>query len=190
MTKVGRRAFLVAIMIAFACYGCKSNRYEIQRDSQGRTVRLDKETGEIAIVEGDKLIKVEEKVGSPKEENPFDKVLVNQPRVWPEISIPQIGVSRVALVTVYREGRISYKLSLQPVPHGWKTRSRLTTFPFTLKFLDAAGLEVVSHSPLSGEVTNVVNPTGQVVGLEIDSNVQCRMELFEQVASWNLTWQF
>lgn len=42
------RVTLCLTVLAIACSG---DRYELSKDSRGRTVRLDKKTGEVAILE-------------------------------------------------------------------------------------------------------------------------------------------
>ena len=48
----------ILLLSLFALSSCDQfgNRYEISKDQKGRTVRLDKRTGEIAIVEDDKIL--------------------------------------------------------------------------------------------------------------------------------------
>jgi hypothetical protein len=54
-------------MLSFLLTGC--NQYEVSKDSQGRTIRLNKSTGEVTVIEGGKLIvpKTEEQVKAEAE---------------------------------------------------------------------------------------------------------------------------
>jgi len=43
-------------LVLFMLTGCDVGRYEIKEDKSGRTIRLDKWTGEITIIAGDRLV--------------------------------------------------------------------------------------------------------------------------------------
>lgn len=53
-----RRAALILATLTIglsACDQISTSRYEITKDQSGRTLRLDKRTGEIAVVEGERI---------------------------------------------------------------------------------------------------------------------------------------
>ena len=49
---------VLSAIALFTVAGCDSRRYTLQRDQDGTMVRLDQQTGEMAILVGNKLVRV------------------------------------------------------------------------------------------------------------------------------------
>jgi len=60
--RAGRGAAILFALLSLGLTACDElerrygTRYELKQDEQGRMIRLDKRTGEVAIVEGDRLV--------------------------------------------------------------------------------------------------------------------------------------
>jgi hypothetical protein len=123
------RSALLTALLAIALQSCDQlpgkDRYEIKQDSSGRTIRLDKQTGEISILEGDKLTPIQEEA---------DKKATEQRRVAAEaatqsklqaLALPtmrlskpfeMIGVKATAMDTMRTDGKLYFQLQLHPAP--------------------------------------------------------------------------
>ena len=53
-----RVAAVVYFFSVFFTLACDQNRYELKDDRSGRTIRLDKRTGEIVVIAGDRLTRL------------------------------------------------------------------------------------------------------------------------------------
>ena len=101
------------VTIAFLLTGC--NQYEVSKDSQGRTIRLNKSTGEVAVLEGDKLIVAnpEEKIRADVEAGADAVELSN--RSQRPISKGKDGTSTI----LYSNNALQYKVVFRAIPRGY-----------------------------------------------------------------------
>ena len=177
----------LALLIA-----CGGDRYELKQDKFGRTVRLDKRTGEVVILEGDTLRKVrsEEELAADQKEAEVRAAALSKPKLWPPTDFPQIGVTSAELTTSWRDGRLLYRLNLSPVPKGYATfRSRLGMSPFTLIFHDQNAFQILEEPIPPGSTTTIVDDNDKPLSLSINGEVQCDQVKYGDLKFWTLTWQ-
>src|SRR5437773_6332151 len=99
---------LILVLASFIA-GCNKppdgdNRYTLSKDASGRTIRLDKQTGEIAIVDGLEIRPLKNATQATAERAAKGKEL-EEPKSWPDVDIPQIG-ARASLSTAWRDGKM------------------------------------------------------------------------------------
>lgn len=97
-------------LVLVSLIGCGENdHYEISKDPTGRTVRLDKKTGQIAVIEGDE-IKILKDPKILEKEKDTQKILA-KPKYWDAVDVRNLNVKFV-LKTSWRDGEMFYDLSL------------------------------------------------------------------------------
>jgi hypothetical protein len=120
---------LLLVVSMLACLGC--GRYEIQGDGHGKLVRLDRLTGEMAYLQGRRLVRVE---------NPGDRR-----RALQELAVARDWGSKaydgytLRLRTSWRTGRMYYQIGIAPIPPA-------NVFNFRIALLDRQGFEVAGIS--------------------------------------------
>jgi hypothetical protein len=181
---------LVALVVdVFLAAACNSDRYQLSQDKDGRTVRLDKRTGKIAVVVGDRLVSLktaEQQESQDQQRRALDQVLA-QPKPWRSQPFQVIGVREATLVTAWRDGTIYYQLDLQPIPKGYLETVSPTLF---LLLQDGSGFEVVKVALGRNDLSNIVDDEGKSIKLSANSSVACSKDTYESLSSWTLHWTF
>src|SRR5262245_2789159 len=79
---------LFVTLLAFSLAGCDQlgGRYELSKDSKGRTIRLDKRTGEMVIVDGDKIVSLKEASEVDRKEKE-ETTKVGEFKYWPPLQL-------------------------------------------------------------------------------------------------------
>jgi len=95
------KQLMLSIIVIFIFTGC--SLYETKEDKQGRTILVNKITGEIAIIDGDKIIKVKSDKEIAKEKASED--LLGITKVWDTMLFNNIPVE---LKTKWSNGNMSY----------------------------------------------------------------------------------
>src|SRR5262245_60587661 len=115
---------LVLVVGLFASVGC-ADRYQIVQDKDGRTVRLDRRTGDVVVIVNDRLIvpKSEQQQAAEEAANRLEEAARRQkeealtiPRTWPTQPFKTIGVDSGTLTTAWRNGTLRFQLQLTPIP--------------------------------------------------------------------------
>ena len=108
-------SLVVCIPFLISCDQLNSqfgNRYEITKDQSGRTLRLDKRTGEIAIVEGERITTVRDSVQADLEKQ-TEKSNLAKAKYYPAIGLPQFGLD-ATIATSWQDENLLYSVSLRP----------------------------------------------------------------------------
>lgn len=114
------------------------------------------------------------------------------PKAW-ETRTLALGNARASLRTLWREGRISYQLRVQPSPPEVAAAIRSTTTVrqhFTMEFLDAEGFRLLSIVIEARELGLVVRPDGAVVAVEARGDRETTGDLYRRAERWNIRWSF
>ena len=158
---------------------CDQNRYEIKEDKTGRMVRLDRRTGEISVLEGDKLVKVKGP-DEQRREREFVHGLASA-KLWPDAELTQLDTSTAELTTSWRDGFLHYQFVLHPEPKSVR-EGRITGF--IVSFTDASGFKTVEVDLPRTKLTRLVNDKGESTGLSHDDSVPCSQDQYERSVSW------
>lgn len=130
---------LIAMWCALALTSC-GDRYELAQDKEGRTIRLDKRTGEVAVIVGDRLViaKTPEQVEAEETDARQEAEVLGSPKNWPQQTLKQIGVTTASLTTAWKDGSLRYQLYLLPVPKNYENNDRFSA-PLVLRLYDDLG---------------------------------------------------
>jgi hypothetical protein len=110
-----RVAYYVAAWFLGMILGCdQGSRYEMSKDGSGRTLRLDKKTGEIAVVDAKGIVPLTQLKSSEDEEAQLAST-----KKWPANSISRLGLAMM-LETSWSAGRLYYSLDAKPLDKNGK----------------------------------------------------------------------
>lgn len=182
---------LLSLAFAVLLSGCgDANRYEMSKDTKGRTVRLDKKTGEIAIIGEDRLTVLKGQAAQELEAKMTSSL--EEPKIWPPINIPQLGDLKVMIATSWRDEKMAYRFSLKPLPQNIEDalKNSLDRSGFTVVFHDNNGFKVTEiHLPLKTLSRNI-NEKGESLGLSANDSIGISSLSYIKIAGWEILWNF
>jgi hypothetical protein len=114
------------------------------------------------------------------------------PKAW-EARTLAIGKAHASLRTVWREGRISYQLRVEPYPPEVAAAVKSPTSVqqhFTMEFLDADGFRLLSHSIEARELRLVTEPDGTVTAIEARGDRQMARDVYQRAQRWDIRWSY
>jgi len=202
MTHIRASALLVLALPLVACQN--ENRYELSKDSAGHTIRLDKRTGEIAVVEGDQIstlkdaAQVEAKRASKSAE-------LGKLRTWTPNDFANFG-GRAFLATSWRDGKLLYNLrivslselkafetwhSKAPLPDTTAKKredmAKIMPHAYTIELSDSDGFHI--QEILARPMTEIVDNDGHPDHLEHKDSIPMTAEDYQRIARWELSWR-
>jgi hypothetical protein len=163
--------------------GC--NQYEVSKDSQGRTIRLNKSTGEVTVIEGGKLIvpKTEEQVKAEVEAEEAKATSETEKLAdlqrWADVS--GVAGTKVRLSTIYMNGALRYKGVFGKVPKGYTGRYGQT---FTIEFMKS-GIKVFENKC---SVTGLADPNGNLFTYQISGEISMSADDYKSLDNYTVGW--
>ncbi len=206
--KFARHTIGITLVMILACsaVACKKERYEIREDKHGRVVRLDKKTGEVTIVSGDKQVTIESQEEQEKRKHQTEAVKRQQaerlqawaiPIEWGGTEYAPDSVAESKLTTVCVDGQLHYKLSfsyradvLRPFPtYTYGDPNRGPVYRHKLVFLDADGFERYDVKVRWADIKEQSSggPWPTVIGETAEGRTICPQE-YGEFFSWKLEW--
>ena len=186
---VARVSLLVALVgILIGCE--KADRYNLEKDEQGRTIRIDQQTGEIAVVEGNtiRLLQSEEDV---KYEKLLEEDELATPSHFVETGVPFFGEDVKANVsTIWRNGSLHYKFFISPAPKKLlKARDEgFSRSGLTLMFFDSNDFEVTHIQISTEQLVGRRGDDNKLEGFERNGSLELGKSEYRSIASWNIGW--
>jgi len=167
-----------------------TNRYEIQQDSAGRTIRLDKQTGEITILEGDKLVSASSEQKALNEQAAAKNKLtaLAQPRFFPLKTFELLGVTAASCQTMWRDGKLFILVDLSPQPKLSGRSFGIGLSGLNLAFIDASGFDIVDQPVPVTNITRIADNKGKITSLQINWSLALSQDAYESITDWTLTW--
>jgi hypothetical protein len=166
--------------------GCSGERYEVLETKDGRTVRLDKRTGQLATVVEGRLVPIQPLVFQ-------EDSILSRTKHWPNDTLPIDKDSNVvaSLTTKWVDGLLYYNFDIAPASAIAKNVSSSFGVErrFTLVFSDGDGFEVLRVPVPFSEIARRVGAKGKVEGLSASGSVSCPEEIYRRIAARNFRWQ-
>ena len=189
------RYYPAALLCVLILAGCATGRYELTRDEAGRLMRLDTQTGEVALVEGDKLTPLKgtemdaTKADAKGEEIPLVE-LPDNGISWPTLTIPELGNASAELTSYWYNGKMRYILELYPLSKRLKLvyGGYYTNPTFSLAMKNAAGKQVVWTALSGHRLKHTMNKKRKVEELSGEGVVVITKDDYESLANWQLHW--
>lgn len=180
------------------------DKFELSKDEKGRTLRLNKRTGEIAIIENGRIISLKDAKEEDRQE--AEKIRrIGQFKYWNDTDIPQFKLV-ASLTTVWRDGRALYSVSFRPMQSkpekndkgksesSPKDTSQLLKPDVISKFESHTFFLLLSDVPfeLARETlvfSQIVNSEEKPIGWDAKSSIAMSRESYEKLDSWNIQWR-
>ncbi|GFO59223.1 hypothetical protein GMST_15480 [Geomonas silvestris] len=174
-----RCIIMFSIMLPIAISGC--GLYETKEDKQGRTIRVNRLTGDVAIVDGDKLVRVKSEKEVAQEKMREDKLSVT--KGWDKSML--LNEIPVGLKTKWVDGIMSYQLSVEG-----NLRTRGTYFSeITAVFKDKDDFHIAKIPIKSNAFTGLVGFDGKTVSnMSYSDQLPLSKDEYARITSWELIW--
>ena len=198
----------IACVVSLFIFGCEQNRYELSKDASGNTVRLDRRTGEMAIIKGDQ-IKTLRDAAQVDAEHKAAIATLEQFKSWNFIDSPTFD-ARVYLSTSWRDGKLYYTFTVQPLKFSkaldeWiskpkESRGEIPSIDPKLK--DAILRQALQHEPITVELndnsgfrlaafnmarlTRLVDENGLAGALEDKGTFAMSEDDYRRISGWEL----
>jgi hypothetical protein len=193
------RKHAAAVLCTLALAACATgNRYQLSEDKEGRLVRLDTQTGEVTLIQGEKLtppVQTEpttpEARTSPQESSPSEEVLLPEGgKVWPTLSMPQLGDTSARLTSYWHNGKLHYVLELYPFSKRLKLvySGYYGNASLSLAVNDADGKQVAWTNLPTSRLKRTLNKAMNVEELSAEGVMPMSMADYDSLAGWQLVW--
>lgn len=175
---------MVAILGAFAVSGCA--RYDMKEDKQGRMIRVDRFTGEVTIIEGDKIVKVK----TPDEQAEENKKRENlaKTRYLAPIDLSAIGGGTAGLMLSWHEDKLYYQFWISPLTKRVEAARHEYGTSFDIILSDASGFELKRIPVPVPAMTGTVDNNGKANMISKDDSDFCTEDDYRRIANWNVSW--
>jgi hypothetical protein len=188
---VMNRNYAAAILCVLALAGCAAtNRYELSKDNAGRLVRLDTQTGEVMLIEGDRLTPITGASVAQAGAQLPQVALPQGGKSWPTLAMPQLGSTSAALTSHWRDGKLHYVLELYPL----SKRLRLVqsgyyiNSSFSMTLSDTAGKQMARVDLPASQLARVTGSSRNVEELSAEGDIPMTKEEYDTLAAWRLLW--
>lgn len=191
--------------------GCDQNRYELGKDASGNTIRLDRRSGEVAIIKGDQIRTLKDAAQADAERKARLAEL-EKFKSWKDLDTTNLG-ARFTLSTSWRSGKMYYKFDVYSLRiakefQKWIDASQEKNLP--LPKIDAKQrsselLKVMSHRPFTVELNDgngfrlaaieilnpirIVDDDGLAISFEDKGNIALSEDEYQRIAGWELRWR-
>src|SRR4030042_3386630 len=78
--------------------------YEMKQDDKGRTVKINKITGAVSVIDGDKIVKLKD-----EDDIKAETKKLGESKIWPVLPLPIVGSANAILKTKWSDGKIYYQ---------------------------------------------------------------------------------
>lgn len=186
-----KKSFQILLLVT-SLLGCGQERYKITEGKDGKAYRLDKKTGEMVLIEDNKIIPLET-VESKRAKRTHEKILEN-PIEWGEVQIPGHNL-KVKLKTSWRESKLYYEFTVFPYSSLERIYNKKESDPyygvdygFTIGLVDKNSFVIIKIPISLWIMDKFVNESGEISGLLINSNIGLSKDEYEAMATYSPGW--
>lgn len=177
---------VIAAIITVFTVGCdRDNGWNMITTKDGLVYRINKQTGETALIVGTQATKVEE-ISSNNTSDSKTNHVVN----WLTLRNDPLGGLTLHLKTNWRDGKIYYIFSESPYAGRVKSeRSKIgSTAQFFVRLYDGDGFEIFTIPINLSEMVSSWDDTNSVGSLSVNMSSACSLETYEAIKVWNVGW--
>ncbi len=179
------KTFIMAcFVLAFSGCNFKSD-YKLITSQNGRVYRIDKSSGEVSLVEGFTITKLQEP--KTEEESKQEELKLFKAITWPTIKLPGTTITLV-LRTIWREGNIYYQLNASPYEGDLQrsAESYLSSSSyFSIEMRDKDGF-ILLRVPISiSRMSGIVDNNGKRESMEANDKIECTSGKYLSFVGWN-----
>ena len=190
-----KHVFLAAVVCVLCLVGCAAGRYELSRDEAGRLLRLDTLTGEVMLVEGDKLTPVKKCSTAAAEPTSKDEELpqVDLPaggKSWPTLTMPKLGNTKAELTSYWYNGKMHFVIELYPLSKRLKLvySGYYPNSSFSLLASDTTGKQILSTLIPANHLKHTLNKEQNVEQISAEGILSIPKEDYDSLTKWELRW--
>ena len=188
------KTLVLTIVVFCLSTSCQDDAYELKEDENGRTIRLNKRTGEVAVLGSDSLqvLKTTDELEAMAEAEELARAALREAKIWPYPGgIPQLDVDEALLITSWRDEKLYYQLSLTPVPKNFDTAKKSNSLShFKVNFQDSGNFNVLVLNIVLSQFSIIIDPDGTPMNINVNSSVTCSKEDYQMIQSWRALWNF
>lgn len=200
---------IVVAILALSLSACDQigigSRYELSKDSKGRTLRLDKRSGEMVVIDGDKVLSLRDaREDERKEREAVERAGVF--KYWPSMQLPNFK-AEVKLTTVWRDEEVLYSVEFLPSKEsGGKSEASSSTEkkakPLAKEDPTAIVLAIQRHTfslllldtpfelaKIELKFSRVVDDESKPIALQANGRIKMSRESYQKVDVWNVLWR-
>lgn len=154
--------------------------YEMKQDDKGRTVKINRITGEVSVIDGDKIVKL-------KDENDIkaETKKLGEPHKWLTIPLPVASGINASLITKWSDGNIYYQFFVDKNLRG--KGNYYATFTILLQDSNAFLIEDISL-PVSS-MTGMLGADGKAINsMQFKGQRPMSEDKYKQITEWKVEW--
>lgn len=167
------------ITISLVIAGC----YEMKQDDKGRTVKINRITGEVSVIVDDKIIKLKDENDIKAEQEVTKKL--GEAKIWSEIPLSIVGGANAKLITKWSDGNIYYQFFVDK-----NLRRKGNYF---------ANLSIQLHDNAAFLIEQILVPVSSMTGrlgadgktiefMEYKGQISMSEDTYKKIKEWNVTW--
>lgn len=170
---------LVIVIVLSVAAGC----YEMKQDDKGRTVKVNKITGDISVIEGDKIIKLKGEKEVKAEQEAAKKL--GDAKRWPEVNLAIANGTNARLVTKWNDGIMYYQFFIDKNLRGKGNYLARVS----IQLHDNASF-LIEEIPVSvSSMTGSLGIDGKTIeSMEYKGQRLMTEETYKKISEWNVTW--
>jgi hypothetical protein len=192
MRAVARGILLACGLLLSSCDQLTSNRFELAKDTQGRTIRLDRKTGEVALIDSERIVNVKT-AKEVEEQEKAEATILAMPKDWRNVSYPALGGVTGTLKTSWRDGQMLYQFTIAPISEQLAappSQGVLGFVPTLIVLLyDPNGFKVGEINLPLNQMTRGVDDKGKPQALSADGSIAISKSNYRSAAFWILNWR-
>ncbi len=192
LSKIG---FIISTILLITC---NDNLYEIISLPDGNSYRINTQSGELMLIDGEKLTKVESAI-----EFKGTSTLDLEPKLWPRDTsyyfyfkwpedyksyyMVHLDSLKVNMVTTWREDMMFYKMKIS-LDDSTKSMDEVKATKLNTSFTDLWGFERLEMEVPLDNMTRLINSEGVPRGLSLNSDLECTLEDYISLLDWSIGW--
>jgi hypothetical protein len=178
--------YLAAGMLSLLLVGCDQKpKWSLVTTKDGLVYRINNETGDVSLVAGAQITRLDEFRGSKT-----DAAKKSYVKEWPAQTIKSLGGISLRLKTTWRDGKLQYILSALPISPQLQS-ARETSYSkarFDVQFYDADGFQLLSVPVDLLEMRRIVDAEGKPESLSDRGSTPCSAETYDVLANSTIGW--
>jgi hypothetical protein len=166
----------ITILLLASCY-------EMKEDKKGRTVKVNKLTGEMFVIEDDKIIKLKGEKEVKAEQEAAKQL--GEPKRWPEIPLNVAGGTNARFITKWNDGNMYYQFFIDK-----NLRGKGNYFArLTIQLHDNASFLIEEIPVPVSNMTGSLGLDGKTVeSMEYKGQIPMSDETYKKISEWNVSW--
>jgi hypothetical protein len=173
------KGLALLIMTVFLITSC----YEMKQDDKGRTVKINKITGEVSVIEGNRIVKLKDENAIKAEHKAAQKL--GETKVWSGVTLPIAGGVNATLMTKWSDGNMYYQFFVDK-----NLRGKGSYYAnLTVLLHDESAFMVEKISVPISSMTGVVGGDGETIkSMQYKGQEPMSEDKYRKIREWTVRW--